>query len=137
MAMTMSGTTLTFNDSTTQTTSAVYPPTWLGIGSFGLFACTNAGWALPGDTASGTYLFRQTVAGSYTGLNVFLQFGGGNVVNSTTAWNGVGGAGGAGITFSVNSGTWRNISHSRAGAVTYDSYLNYTTMGVVLALRTA
>lgn len=131
----MSGTTLTFNDNSTQTTSAVYPPTWLGIGSFGLFACTNAGWALPGDTASGSYLFRQTVAGSAIGWNAAAIYGVGNVVNATTAFTPT--LSGSGGTMTPNSGTWRNIQMSRAGPVTYDGYFNYTTIGLMLALRTA
>jgi hypothetical protein len=135
MAMTMSGTTLTFNDNSTQTTSAVYPPTWLGIGSFGLFACTLAGWALPGDTASGSYLFRQTVAGNAIGTNAYVIYGSGNVVNTTTAFTPT--LTGSGGTMTPNGGTWRNIQMSRAGGVTYQPYENYTVIGLMLAIRTA
>jgi hypothetical protein len=135
MATTMSGTTITFNDNSTQTTSAVYPPTWLGIGSFGLFACSLSGWALPGDTASGSYLFRQTVAGSYVSLNIFAVYGTGNVVNTTTAFTPY--AGGSGGTMTPNGGTWRSLHMSRAGPVTHDGYANYTTMGLMFAIRTA
>ena len=130
----MSGTTLTFNDSTTQTTSAVYPPTWLGVGSIAILACTIGAFAMPGDTQSGSYLFRQTAVGTALASAGFLAYGIGNVVNATTAYSMLGGSG---STMSPVGGTWRSLQHARIVQSSYDSYVNYTVMGLILVMRTA
>ena len=130
----MSGTTLTFNDNSTQTTSAVYPPTWLGVGSIAILACTIGAFAMPGDTQSGSYLFRQTAVGTALATAGYIAYGTGNVVNATTAFNM---QGGSGSTMSPVGGTWRSLQHARIVQSSYDSYLNYSTIGLIIVIRTA
>jgi len=136
MAMTMSGTTLTFNDSSTMTVAGASTG-WLEIGSIAVLICSsNGGWAMPGSTAAGSSLFRLTTAGSNYMTAGFVAYGNGNTVNNTSSFSSAA-PGGSGGTFSNVGGTWRNISWSRSNIASYDSYLNYTTMGVILAIRTA
>jgi hypothetical protein len=136
MAMTMSGTTLTFNDNSTMTVAGASTG-WLEIGSIALLVCTsNGGFAAPGSTASGGTLFRITTVGSNYITAGFVAYGNGNTVNNTSSF-GSAAPGGSGGTYTSVGGTWRNISHGRANQATYQAYENYTVMGLLLAIRTA
>jgi hypothetical protein len=126
MAMTMSGTTLTFNDSTTQTTAAGGAPAHLAIGHVGIFLHTLNSQTLPGNTQSGGYLYKLT-SGTPVQQNLgAVHFFQGHAVNSTAstlnyAYN-------TG-TFSNSAGTWRYVSATTyvVAVNTVDNYGNALT----------
>jgi len=108
MAMTMSGTTLTFNDSTTQTTAAGGAPAHLAVGHVGLFLHTIVAMQIQGNTLSGGYLYKITSGTpSSRGLGDVHYFLG-HVRDSTAATISEGGG-----TFSNSSGTWRFVGALR------------------------
>jgi|688.fasta_scaffold159427_6 hypothetical protein len=84
MALTMSGTTLTFNDATTQTTAAGGAAGYTAVGAYGGFWLTSSTRVIPNGTISGSYLYRvssqTTIAGNHAFDNVAT---GANHVNAT------------------------------------------------------
>ncbi len=101
----MSGTTLTFNDSTTQSTAAGGAPAHLAIGHVGLMLHTLNSKTFPGNTQSGGYLYKLTSGvPSPRGIGEVHYFNG-HVVNSTAATINFYGSG----TSSNSSGTWRFV----------------------------
>jgi len=125
----MSGTGLTFSDSSTQTTSAA-PMGVLTIGHTGIFMqTTNGGPFYTGDSLSGSYLYRIA---SSSGLNrtYFTTSGvwlSGNYTNYTTSPASVSMLGGGSATVYNLSGTWRYLGNWVVPVPSYDAYQNWTT----------
>lgn len=122
MAMTMSGTTLTFNDSTTQTTAASAVNSFMGIGEAMMLLGSYSSIVIPGDSVSGSYLYRNSTStgnGIYTWYQYFYNAAG-NFVNTTTSPL-------TSIQYGTivnTSGTWRYVGAGRVylGTVAVDSY---------------
>lgn len=117
MAMTMSGTTLTFNDSTTQTTAASAVNSFLGIGEAMMLVCSYGSVIIPGNTLSGSYLYYNSSSagnGIYSWYQYFYNAGG-NFVNTTSSSLTSAQYG----TISNTSGSWRYVA---AGRITPASY---------------
>jgi hypothetical protein len=114
MAITVSGTTITFNDGSTQSTaftgSSVPAANAVGAVQVMLVTQQTTGSALRlGDNVSGSYVFYCS-AGYQPNLGFGFVNNSGqtfNPVNRTTAFT-FGGTGGA--TFTPTSGTWRVMS---------------------------
>jgi hypothetical protein len=109
MAMTMSGTTLTFNDSTTQTTAAGGAPAHLAIGHVGLLQHTITTVQYQGNTLSGGYLYKITSGTTSPRSLGEVHYFAGHVRNSTAATLTLDSA-----TFSNSSGTWRFVGGMRS-----------------------
>ena len=105
MALTLSGTTLTFNDSTTQTTAAGGAPAHLAIGHVGFMIHTLNSKTFPGNTQSGGYLYKQTSGTPTPSTLAQAHYFSGHVVNSTAATINFYSSG----TSSNSSGTWRFV----------------------------
>jgi hypothetical protein len=86
MALTMSGTTLTFNDSTTQTTAAGGAAGFTAVGAYGGFLLTYSTRLIPNETISGSYLYRVSSQTSVISQNAFEPTSAqGNYVNATSS----------------------------------------------------
>ena len=135
MALTMSGTTLTFNDSTTQTTAAGGAPAHLAIGHVGILMHTITTIQYQGNTISGGYLYKITSGTtSQRGLGDVHYFSG-HQRNSTAATLTLDLA-----TFSNSSGTWRFVGGMQSGVPqhTVDGYgAAFTSTYLAMWQRTA
>ena len=111
MAVTVGGTSITFNDGTTQTTAASGPPTtWNTVGSVAAFLYTGTSIIFAGNTVSGSYLFYVSARGSSNiEITPFARTYGTNVLNPgrTTAVSF--GSAPNNITFTPVGGTWRAL----------------------------
>lgn len=126
MAITVSGSTITFNDGSTQSTAASgtgVPSTLLGVGATNLFVSSSSSSIATGNTLSGSYLFYVSTA---NGLNTYV-FPSLNRVNATatftTTFNGA-----TGTAYSVGTGTWMCVGFGASPAASYDSCNNGTYM---------
>ena len=112
MAITVSGTTITFNDATTQTTAATGVTTTLdAIGSVAMFWSSRSIVTAAGSNISGSYLFRCTAAGSGNTLSAIRNIGTeipagqwSAALDRTTAVTA------NGTTLTPNSGTWKCLT---------------------------
>ena len=148
MAITVSGTTITFNDATTQTTSAI-PSSISAVGAVVSAANTTTSNLLPGNTIAGSSLYYpSTITGIinsriYTegssslpttftvGLsNKYLIGGVTKNTNGNTGYTVPGG-------HTALSGTWRVLSVVAARLAAYDDIYNFTASdsGYVIAQR--
>lgn len=117
MALTLSGTTLTFNDSTTQSTAAGGVPAHLAIGHVGLMLHTLNTKTFPGNNQSGGYLYKLTSGvPSPRGIGDATYFQG-HVVNSTAAT----------INFMYNVGTSSNSAGTWRYVGAYDYIVTQAT----------
>ncbi len=116
MATTMSGTTITFNDSTTQTTAAGGAPAFLAVGYLGLLWCTLGSATLPGNTLSGSYLYKLT-SGTYARAWGQSHYFNGHVTNGTASTYSIANSG-SGVA-SNSAGTWRFV-HAFHQLTTYN-----------------
>ena len=135
MALTLSGTTLTFNDSTTQTTAAGGAPAHLAIGHVGLFIHTIVTVQYQGNTLSGGYLYKITSGTTSQRTMGEVHYFNGHVRNSTAATQTLDGA-----TFSNSSGTWRFVGGMQTAVPnhTNDSYgATFTSTFLSMWQRTA
>lgn len=145
MSITVSGTAITFNDGTTQTTAASgggLPSTYTGVGST-IFAVSfyNGGTISPGGTVSGSYLFytdillgTQVTSGTYGyGPGGTIRIGCvGNKLNQTASFTSKNIYLIASPTYNwttVGVGTWMNVSHFLINTpyITSDCCNQYTT----------
>ena len=86
MALTMSGTTLTFNDATTQTTAAGGAAGFTAVGAYGGFLLTYSTKVLPNETISGSYLYRVSSQTTIISQNPFENASASaNYVNATSS----------------------------------------------------
>ena len=129
MAITVSGTSITFNDATVQTTAATgLPSTYSGVGSTIHAVYFATAVTAPGGTVSGSYLF-------YLNQNVGNPFSGGpsvagNRLNATSNFSA------GGYTYiTIGAGTWMNVGTSSFAPATYDSCANVTYPLVVVVRR--
>ena len=109
MALTMSGTTLTFNDSTTQTTAAGGAAGYTAVGAYGGFMLTSSTPLRPNETISGSYLYRVSTQTSIISQNPFEPTAAAaNYVNATSSpvtWRSD-----YGMVCINQAGTWRLVS---------------------------
>lgn len=148
MPITVAGTTITFNDSTTQSTSAI-PSSISAIGSVVCAACASASNLLPGNTVAGTDLYYASTITSVTSNGIL--FNGTVFTIGSTYFTQPAAASGylAGyIQREVSgntgylppqghtqlSGTWRVLWFVRSRTSVYDSGYNYTTIRSPLIL---
>jgi hypothetical protein len=122
MALTMSGTTLTFNDATTQTTAAGGAAGFTAVGAYGGFILTYNTRILPNETISGSYLYRVSSQTSAFNQNPFEPTAAnGNFVNSTSSpitWRSD-----YAMVVVNQAGTWRLVSaHANRIPTTQTSY---------------
>ncbi len=122
MALTMSGTTLTFNDSTTQTTAAGGAAGFTAVGAYGGFLLTYSTKVIPNETISGSYLYRVSSQTSVISQNPFEPTAtAGNFVNATGSsytWRSD-----YGMVVVNQAGTWRLVSaHGNRAPTTQSSY---------------
>lgn len=128
MTITVGGTTITFNDGTTQSTAFTGSsvPAANAVGALQLMLITkssaNGNVFILGDTISGSYVFY--VSSGYQPVSPYSPINSSgqsfNLVNRTTAFTF---AGGGGATYTPTSGTWRVMS--AGGSAAYfgcDSY---------------
>ena len=118
MALTMSGTTLTFNDSTTQTTAAGGAPAHLAIGHVGWMLHTLNTTTLVGNTRSGSYLYKHTSGAVTPRVLTQVHYFQGHVLNSTAAT----------INFGYNVGTSSNSAGTWRYVGAYDYIVAATTI---------
>jgi len=142
MAITVNGTTITFNDGTTQTTAGVTAPANGALGSVEWLVCSSSSSSIYNGTVSGSNLFyisslnggtpqnNSFSVGQSTGLvpsgdrrNASASF-----TASTLYWTG------PAITYTNLSGTWRAVSFYRHPTF-YDGYANNTYMFAGLFIR--
>lgn len=135
MAITVSGTTITFNDGSTQSTAATgtgVPSTLTGVGATNLFAMTYGTTVTVGSTLSGSYLFylsfTNTAQGSASVGDVPSPSG--NRVNATATFTFTGGT-----ATSVGTGTWMCVGYTPVRYAQYDNCNAYTVMSVSLWRR--
>lgn len=139
MTITVSGSTITFNDSTTQSTSAI-PSSLSGVGSVLMVAQTGASNLLPGATVAGSSLYYpSTLASTPSNFNIYTEWNGGAMPYTQLAGDGgysfntsqrlVTGNGGFSAPggHTALSGTWRVLTAVRARVSSYDGIYNYTT----------
>jgi len=126
MAVTVSGTSITFNDATVQTTAAVAPPTTFGaVGTYFIgFSYPGANSStryIPGDTVAGSNLRYATNDSGNSGYAYSLSgnlIGGGGTSSIGNAW----GLGNYGVSAGL-TGTWRAMAASKnGGQAAYDNY---------------
>lgn len=134
MAITVSGTTITFNDGSTQSTAVSgsgVPSTLTGVGATNLFAMTSSTAVTVGNTLSGSYLF-------YIGITVGsvgdVPNPSGNRVNATSTFTTTFG-GATNTATCVGTGTWMCVGFATARGVTHDTCSNTTAMNVSLWRR--
>jgi len=109
MALTMSGTTLTFNDATTQTTAAGGAAGYTAVGAYGGFLYTSTTQLVPNGTISGSYLYRVSSQTSAFNQNPFEPTAAAsdfrNATSSPLTWRSD-----YGMVVVNQSGTWRLVS---------------------------
>lgn len=134
MAITVSGTTITFNDGSTQSTAASgtgVPSTLLGVGATNILASSYSSALSVGSTLSGSYLFYYSININNPG-NIIQPSG--NRVNATsgfsTTFNGA-----PGTATVVGTGTWMLVGYAGLSACFYDSCNNQTNMNTTLWRR--
>ena len=129
MAVTVAGTSITFNDGTVQTTAGGTPSSG-GIGAVQMFWLTRSLSFFVGDTISGSYLFTPTSSTGFGGVKPnYYPFNGINnsgqsfsFYNRTTAFTFVNG--GNTVTFSPAAGTWRFVSTAPACYISKEANMN-------------
>jgi len=137
MAVTFSGSGITFSDNSFQGVSSA-PMSLLGVGHTGLFRSTwNDGPFFLGDQFSGSYLWRFASGSGmnrtyYDTAGVWLS---GNYINYTSSPVTVGLLGGGSGTFYNLAGTWRVLGSWPIPVPSYDGYYGFTTTWTNLFTR--
>lgn len=134
MAITVSGTTITFNDGSTQSTAASgtgVPSTLLGVGATNMLACSYGSTISVGSTISGSYLFYYSTNLNNTGNIVQVS---GNRVNATSTFSALFG-GVSGTATSAGTGTWMCVSYAGMNASNYDNCNSATNMNTSIWRR--
>jgi hypothetical protein len=141
MAITVSGTTITFNDATTQSTTAL-PPSLDAIGSVLVAVINTTSLVLPGNTIAGSNAYYPNAAVynvTTSGFGTVTPSG-----DNSSSWRGPeggfsmdlgrstkGNSGNTGFVlpqgYTALSGTWRVLWPSRPRLSLYDSGYNITT----------
>lgn len=146
MPVTVRGTDILFNDGSTQAAGLRFDAAD-AIGSVMILRYTaNNNPRKPGDTVSGSYLFRVTSGGAglysggagastisdVTGTPIFPSPASTNVINRTTAFTAAQFPSGS-ATWSPVSGTWRVLNS--LGNAARDDYTGLTYLPSVLCIR--